>query len=40
MARFELSENDLQRLEYQIKDKQAEIDHDVQLMRQVIMFID
>jgi len=40
MARFEIAENDVQRLEYEIRERQAQIDHDVQLMRQVIMFIE
>jgi len=29
MARFEIAENDIQRLEYEIRERQAQIDHDV-----------
>lgn len=40
MARFEVAENDAQRLEFEIREREAQIEHDVQLMSQVIMFID
>jgi hypothetical protein len=40
MAKFEIAENNLMSLNAEIRRLSNEIDHDVQIMRQVIMFID
>lgn len=40
MAKFEIAENNLMSLNAEIRRLSNEIDHDVQIMRQVVMFID